>query len=372
MDGEVFIMNNITEKFVEILLSDTYDAAADAIAYLFQSQKNIYIFGAGAAGILVKRNLENFNISIGSFVDNDISKQGTCIEGVPVVGFSDLLQDKNKVIILGTVEFHSEVVQQCIKNGISEDEICYADFLHYDGKDKVRDYFCKNVSSIIDIFSHCADSESRELFVANILYQLNRDRRHYRCSLSDLSKQYFDTEIVKTNDEEVYFDCGAKDGDTAIGFHKARNGKYRKTLAFEPDEENFNSMVRNLEPYKQIIGIKAGVGEREEKLRFNGHKGGHSSFDISGECSAEIVPLDKFISEGPTLIKMDIEGFELQALKGAKSIMKQLKPKLAICVYHKPCDIVELPKYILSQRDDYKIYFRLYREFGHDLVCYCV
>ena len=253
-----------------------------------------------------------------------------------------------------------------------ENEICYADFLHYEGKDKILDYFCENMSSLIEIFEHCVDSESRELFVANILYQLSRDKRNYKCPLSDLSKQYFDIEIVKTSDEEVYFDCGAKDGDTAIAFHKVRNGKYKKIVAFEPDEGNFNLMVRNSEPYKQIMSIKAGVGEREEKLCFNGNKGGHSSFDDSGECIAEIVPIDKYISECPTLIKMDIEGFELQALKGAKRVLKQLKPKLTICVYHKPCDIVELPKYILSQRDDYKIYFRLYRDFGHDLVCYCI
>ncbi len=355
-----------------MLLKHTYDAAADAIADLRQSQKNIYIFGAGAAGLLVKYNLENFNIFANKFVDNNIAKQGAIIDGIPVIGFSDLLSDKNKVIILGTVAYHSEVLKQCLESGILESEICYADFLHYEGENKIRNYFYNNLDSIIDIFSHCADLESKEMFVANILYQLNRDRRHYQCPVSDLSKQYYDAEIMNLNDNEVYFDCGAKDGDTAILFHDIRRGKYKKIIAFEPDEENFNKMSKNLERYEQIMCVKAGVGGREEKLSFNGCKGGHSSFGNSGECTAEIVPIDKYIDEKPTLIKMDIEGYELEALRGSKSVLTQLKPKLAICVYHKPCDIVELPKYILSQRNDYKIYFRLYRDFGHDLVCYCI
>lgn len=45
----------------------------------------------------------------------------------------------------------------------------------------------------------------------------------------------------------------------------------------------------------------------------------------------------------PTFIKMDIEGSEQEALKGCKRILKELKPKLALCVYHKPEDLFEIP-----------------------------
>jgi hypothetical protein len=59
---------------------------------------------------------------------------------------------------------------------------------------------------------------------------------------------------------------------------------------------------------------------------------------------------------------MDIEGFELNALKGAKEIIKKNKPKLAICVYHKANDIREITNFILSLNPNYRLYFRHYNE----------
>lgn len=366
-------MNMIEKKFIQTIFDMQYDCAAESISALQRNRKRIYIFGAGAAGKLVNQNLHHFGLSAYRFVDNSSKKIGSLVDGVPVIGFQELQSAQEpKMVLIGTVAYHNEVVDQCINNGIPEHEICYADLLHYSGNGVVRNYFSQNIDAIMEIFSHCADETSREIFIANLLYQLNRDRRHYRSELSPLSTQYYDPEIMCFNDDEVYFDCGAKDGDTAIQFHELRGGHYKKLVTFEPDTANFVLLKDNTRSMQNILNINAGVGESEEVLAFDGQKGGHSSFSEDGALCAKILPLDNFIDEKPTFIKMDIEGFELSALTGAKEILQKYKPKLAICVYHKPCDLVELPKYILSQRNDYKLIFRLYRDFGHDLVCYCI
>ena len=53
---------------------------------------------------------------------------------------------------------------------------------------------------------------------------------------------------------------------------------------------------------------------------------------------------------------MDIEGSEMKALKGAEKLIRERKPNLAICVYHKPNDIVDIPLYLKSLVPEYKIY----------------
>ena len=76
--------------------------------------------------------------------------------------------------------------------------------------------------------------------------------------------------------------------------------------------------------------------------------------------------------EEVTFIKMDIEGAELKALKGAKNIILRDKPKLAISIYHKPEDIVEIPLFIKELVPEYKLYIRHYSNDSIETVLYAV
>ena len=73
-----------------------------------------------------------------------------------------------------------------------------------------------------------------------------------------------------------------------------------------------------------------------------------------------------------TFLKMDIEGSELKALHGARKIIQRDKPKLAICVYHKPEDIIEIPLYINSLVPEYKFYMRHYGYTPANTVLYAI
>ena len=73
-----------------------------------------------------------------------------------------------------------------------------------------------------------------------------------------------------------------------------------------------------------------------------------------------------------TFLKMDIEGSELAALRGAERIIREQRPKLAICVYHKPEDMWEIPGFILNCHPDYKLYLRHYSISYTETVLYAV
>ena len=69
---------------------------------------------------------------------------------------------------------------------------------------------------------------------------------------------------------------------------------------------------------------------------------------------------------------MDIEGSEYNALLGSRRIIREQKPKLAICVYHKPEDIIQIPELILSINNEYRFYIRHYSTIGGETVLYAL
>lgn len=69
---------------------------------------------------------------------------------------------------------------------------------------------------------------------------------------------------------------------------------------------------------------------------------------------------------------MDIEGSEMEALKGAENTIGKYKPRLAICVYHKPEDIIEIPLKILELNPEYKLYLRHYSYIHTETVLYAI
>ena len=83
--------------------------------------------------------------------------------------------------------------------------------------------------------------------------------------------------------------------------------------------------------------------------------------------------VDSVLQGAPvTFIKLDIEGAEIDALKGAKESIKKWKPRLAICIYHKPEDPIEIPLYIHGLVPEYRMYIRHYSTCKAETVLYCV
>jgi hypothetical protein len=69
---------------------------------------------------------------------------------------------------------------------------------------------------------------------------------------------------------------------------------------------------------------------------------------------------------------MDVEGFELKALKGASSTIAKFRPKLAISLYHKPEDFFEIPIYLKSYYPFYRLYLDHYTIHAEETVLYAI
>ena len=125
--------------------------------------------------------------------------------------------------------------------------------------------------------------------------------------------------------------------------------------------------------FANVSLIKTGLSDNKGTMKFVAGRGGGSHVGSAGDTTIAIESLDMMnIPEKITFIKMDIEGSELEALKGAKNIIKKDQPKLAICVYHKPEDIIDIPLYIKSLVPEYQLYLRHYSGMSGETVLYAV
>ena len=79
-----------------------------------------------------------------------------------------------------------------------------------------------------------------------------------------------------------------------------------------------------------------------------------------------------FEDKSITFIKMDVEGAEYEALRGAEQTIRTQRPKLAISIYHKPEDILDLPQLLLSYQPEYRFYLRHYCIFNNETVLYAI
>lgn len=192
----------------------------------------------------------------------------------------------------------------------------------------------------------------------------------YRNSAS----QYFD--LLTPDEHESFVDCGCFDAGTAFRFAGWCGEKgYDKIWCFEPDRKSYEmckglcSGLRNCGVYPYGISDRVGTASfesgRKEESRIVKAADGKTTDAI------ETVALDEFLKgERVTFIKMDIEGAELDALKGTARIIGEQKPKLAISIYHRAEDIIEIPKLILGLRPDYKLYIRHYSLLSNETVLY--
>ena len=90
-----------------------------------------------------------------------------------------------------------------------------------------------------------------------------------------------------------------------------------------------------------------------------------------GVVSVKVNSIDNVCAEDKvTFIKMDIEGSEIEALKGAVNVIKRDKPRLAICIYHKPEHLYEIPFLVKETVPEYKLYIRHHCDNCADTVLY--
>lgn len=225
-------------------------------------------------------------------------------------------------------------------------------------------YFKDNYTLFFQTYHWLEDEKSRKTMVCYLKghIELKEFSMLEVWETADVEKQYFPEDLIRMSEEEVFVDCGAYTGDTLEAFLKRTNG-FIKYYALEPDGRYFDELRSKMTDH--VVHIPICAWDKKECLHFSVEKACGEIVTEGNEMEDRVEKLwadkvDNLIdhTDRVTFIKMDIEGAELPALRGAQKIIKKDKPKLAICVYHKREDLITIPQYIKSIVPEYSFYLR--------------
>ncbi len=190
------------------------------------------------------------------------------------------------------------------------------------------------------------------------------------------------TPEIKAQEGDYVIDCGGCWGDTALYFaHEV--GEQGKVFTFEFGSDNLKIFNRNMSLNAQLssrieVFPKAVWENSGETISYSadGPATSLTHNQQNGKNFSQVltISIDDFVREKKLprvdFIKMDIEGAELGALKGAEETLRTFRPKLGISLYHKESDFIDIPAYLDKLGLGYKFFLDHFTIYGNETVLF--
>jgi FkbM family methyltransferase len=342
------------------------------------------LFGAGGLGTRTLGTLKELGHRPVALIDNDPTKWGMTIGGLEVKPPVELVRPTDQScpsVIITT--WSAQVTDRITDIAAALRTLGYMSiahfghlawrfpeaFLPYYGID-LPEKVIEAAAAIRQAFA-LLESGSRGLFVNHIEWRLTLDFELLPPKSAKFA--YFDESLIEPDPGEVLYDVGGFTGDTQEYIDLGR--EYREIHSFEPEEENFTDMQRRFEELglSGITAHRLAISDTEGTISIE-HGHGAASRIGFGSDAVTMTTIDRFsaATEPPTLIKLDIEGAEPAALRGARSVIAEHAPAVAVCVYHAQDHIWSIPLQLHDYVEEYRFKLCPHWLDGWDLVLYAV
>lgn len=380
------------EAELDALLSEPRGDAAERARTAFdlatRGTRGLVLVGAGNLGRRTLRGLRALGVEPLAFADNDRSRWGGALDGVPIVAPADAVAanpDAAFVVCIwraGATERYGAHREALAALGCRT--VTHAGFLFWRHPNVfLPHYAMSRPEHVLDeahrvraAFGLWADDASRREYVAQLRWRLHLDFDVLPDPLPETG-MYYPDDLYRLGPDETVVDCGVFDGDTLRSTLRHAGGNVARAIGFEPDalsreralawRDTLPPEVRGrVEIRPQAVGAVAG------RIRF-GTTGTPSSTTADDGVAVECVTLDSALDGvRPTFMKLDIEGAELDAITGARALIARHAPIVAVCAYHVQAHPWQLPLALRACAPSYRFWLRPYGLEVWDLVCYAV
>jgi FkbM family methyltransferase len=348
-------------------ISDTKIARLFCKLYMSNPDRR-YVFGCNSWG----RSISEV-IDIKGFIDD--FHPDDKFNSLPVVRSSDAPKD---ALVVSAVVLGRPLIALQNLNNAGLQAIDYYAFEHFSGLkllevpvlNSFKQEYLSNRVRYRRLYGLLADRKSQEVFADLIEFRISKSLASMQ-GYQDLQEhQYFEHFLTLTQREEVFVDCGCYNGYTSEYFAKICAG-YKAIHVLEPIPTNMQMVMDRLSKLDRVYYHPYGAADREDTLRFRS-SGSSSGISSDGDLEVPVKRIDDLVPSGCTFLKMDIEGGELPALRGAANTIRTYKPKLAISAYHKQDDLIRITDEVLSLNPRYRVYLRHYTQGVTETVLFFV
>ena len=350
---------------------------------------DVIVYGHGE-GYLPLHNsvLSRFNIIPKYIIDKKYNEEAQDIDGGNgklLIGSNKAINIKNKnnfciIVSIGNINSFNDVSKNLLNLGFKKivwaPNIFEFNIHHHDHDYDTNPYLIfLDANEISQAYQLLEDSISQATFLSLLKTYITHEPQ--KIESKPISEQYFDLTIFKKTDYRNYINCGAYTGDSILSLIN-NIGKINNLIAIEPDPVNFNLLKDLCNQNKSKIAnnislLPFALGDENKTEEFTIGSGLCSEMGNKGSSVGiiEVKKLDDIISKDDfTFISIDIEGYEMKAIKGAENIIKK-SPNLAISIYHRVFDLWKIVNLINSINSNYKFYIRNYTGFSYETVLYC-
>ncbi len=233
--------------------------------------------------------------------------------------------------------------------------------------------FLRNYSKFEYVQECLADSESRRQFQAVINFRFYANIEHMKGFENRESEQYFEPFLNTNKQIDNFIDVGGFDGFTSQQFI-SNYPNFREINIFEPETLNYQVCINRFRNFENIFVHKVCLSKESGFATFIS-SASTSRIDaniLGGDISVR--PLDSYANlvTNNSYVKVDIEGDEINFLRGSANSIKTHTPFLAIAVYHNSEDLWKIANEVLAMNSNYYLFFRHYTETLYESVLYFV
>lgn len=347
-------------------------------------EESLILFGSGNLGRKIATYFKEQGYKILCFADNNPQKNETIIDDFVVYSPANAFEKFNKMNPTWVVtiwspghsfkQTHNQLLNMGIKNIVPINnifQIFSKDLLPYYHFEE-PEYYNFSKAKINEAYSYLTDNESKIQYCKQLKARVGHSFNEL--PVATTNNQYFPEDIIQLSEPEIFLDCGAFTGDTLNDYLKYAKVPFKKYICLEPDPQNLEALNTNISSknLSNVQVLEIAVGNENAELKFEATGGGGAGLSNTGSISVQCKRIDDYFNEEITFIKLDIEGAELSALKGAYYTIHKYKPKLAVCIYHLPSDLWEIILYIKEQFPFYNLSVRTHQYDGLDFVLYAI